>query len=105
MLLVETCGDYQMMDFTSGEIARHDRASVVPSSDFFQVQIELRKLRMLAELADTATDADWVETLKSSDNDAALAIEAFKSMHPVAGAEPAPAPKKSTFVNARKTEK
>lgn len=79
-LLVETRGDYQLVDFESNTLAQAHRPSVVPAGGFFDAEIQNRRLTLLAELADTATDEDWVETLEAS-GEVTLAIEAFKSMH------------------------
>lgn len=78
-LLVETTGDFQLVDFhVGGFVIPHDRPSVVTSTMFVQTNIANGRLSVLAELPDEADDAGFVEALKGS-KDAEVAIAAFKA--------------------------
>lgn len=85
MLLVETTGPHQLVTNRSRLVIRSRGYTVVPRSadiDVWQVQ---RKLRLVAEVNDQATDKEWLEYVRASDGDLALAKEAFVSAYPVGG--------------------
>lgn len=78
-LLVETTGDFQLVDFyAGGAVIPHDRPSVVSPTMFVQTNTANGRLRVLAELPDAADDTGFVEALKGS-KDAEVAVAAYKA--------------------------
>jgi hypothetical protein len=109
MLLVETTGNFQLRDFSTSKILRHEGATVVRNSTFIGERINAGQIRIIAQLNDEATDDEWLAYLRDSeDEDLARAafVDAFKIEQPLvkvvevvpqpaapaAPPEPAPAP-------------
>lgn len=78
--LVETKGHFMLIDPVSGQEIPAQRPAVVEFTSFFQHRTAMDQIRILAEdLEDSATDEAFVDTLKESEGDVDLAVEAFKS--------------------------
>lgn len=84
-ILVETTGDFQFLDLTSGELVRHEGYTVVDQGGMVPERIANGDLRIVAEVSDEATDAEWLDTVKQSDGDLDLAVASFKSEYPADG--------------------
>lgn len=77
MLLLETNGDYQLMDASTGALVRHEGYSCVPASGFIDTRMAVGQIKLVARLIDSATDEEYLETLKSVDGDHELAKASF----------------------------
>lgn len=81
-LLVETTGEFELVDFSYNQaIVAHDRPSVVEATTFIQTRTSLGQIRVLDTLTDEATDAEFEKYFKDSDKDVELAIDAFKTAY------------------------
>jgi len=88
--LVETVGDFQLVDNHNQLIPAH-RPAVVEMSHFFQARALLNQLRLVAgELKDTATDKEFASYWRESAGDRELAIESFLSAFGPKAVEPEP---------------
>lgn len=78
-LLAETKGAFQLNDMAhhAGQRIRSHRPGVVENTHFIQDRIGRGQIHVIAELKDTATDADFVGYVKESEGDMQLAIDAF----------------------------
>lgn len=93
-LLVETTGDFMLVDYGQGVDIESHRPSVVVSTSFVQSNIALGRLKVLGEVTDKATNADLLETIAGSKN-LSVATEAFLAEFnpkPVTGKENAKRP-------------
>jgi hypothetical protein len=79
-LLVETTGAFMLTDLASGQEVPSHRPAVVGHSNFFQHRVSLQQLRVLGELTDDATDAEFAKFLAESEGDTNLAVESFVSV-------------------------
>ena len=81
-LLVKSTGPHYYQDPQTGDSMEHNRPSVVRKSEFVMTLIGSGKLALIsAEVADTATDADFVAFYNDSDKKEDLAVTAFLSKH------------------------
>lgn len=81
-LLVETTGPFLVYTALPEQSVEADRPGVVTPTSFINRAMADGRLTMLAQLADTATDADFLETWVSADGDRTLAVESYISQHP-----------------------
>ena len=88
MLLVETTGSFQLQDYPSRGTVRATGYTVIARSEQLEVWVGERKLRIVADLGDEATDAEWLDYLAASDGDLTLARASFVSTFPPAGFVP-----------------
>jgi hypothetical protein len=87
--LVETIGDFQLIDDTRQHIPAN-RPAVVEMGHFFQARALIGQLRLVqAELKPTATDAEFLTYWRESDGDRDLAIASFVSAFGPKAVEPA----------------
>ena len=95
-LLVQTTGEFQLVDFGNDAfVLPSHRPAVTRSTSFVQANVSMGRLRVLAELPDAATDEAFEDTLANS-RDTDMAVEAFKAEFaekPVEREAPAPARK------------
>jgi hypothetical protein len=92
-LLVETTGAFQLVDHDrSNPVMRHEGYTVVTSTDFVQYRLSLGQVSIVAELAEEATDHEWLKYVEQSDNDLVLAREAFLSEFGKKVKDPEPPP-------------
>lgn len=77
--LVETTGQFELVDFENGTIIQADRPTVVVPTTFTSARAALGQVRFLANLKDEATDEEFAEYVKQTPDDIDFAIEAFKS--------------------------
>lgn len=77
-LLVETTGSFMLLDPIGQEIP-FNRAAVVESSNFINLQVALDKIRILGKLKDEAADAEFVAYWRECDGDGPMAVESFLS--------------------------
>lgn len=81
-LLVETTGEFELVDFNEGgAIVAHNRPSVVNHSTFISSRTAVGQIRVLDNLTDEATDAEFEKYFKDSEGDVELALSAFKSAY------------------------
>jgi hypothetical protein len=78
MLLVETTGAFSLLGPNGVDVKRL-RPTVIERSSFVEVQCANGQLRVLAELPDEATDAEFAKFWEESEGDEELAIESFKA--------------------------
>ena len=90
-ILVETTGNFGLIDFFTGDEAHHNRPSVVRNSTFFAQRAAIGQIKLLSQLKPEATDKDFAKYWEESRNpetkkvDAQLAVQSFLS---VFGPEP-----------------
>ena len=94
-LIVETVDDTQVHTPQVDQWVHSDRPSIIFPSIFMDSFIGKGVVKILAQVADTASDADFVDCWKSAKGDKALAIASYVSEHPVLdeGAEVVKPPK------------
>lgn len=81
-ILVETTGEFELVDFAQGgAIVAHNRPSVVEATTFIQTRASLGQIRVLDTLTDEATDAEFEKYYQESDKDTELAMDAFKTAY------------------------
>lgn len=79
-LLVETTGDFMLVDYDQkGLVIEHSRPTVTNPTTFVQTRTSLGQLRVVAELTDEATDEEFAKYVKESDGDIELAVDSFKT--------------------------
>jgi hypothetical protein len=78
-ILVETTGDFMLMDGTTGCDIEAHRPTVVTQSGFTHVRIAISQLRVLAKLKPEATDVELQKYIAEAKGDMELAVESFKS--------------------------
>lgn len=76
-VLVETTGSFMLM--SNGQEVQNNRPSVIVNSDFFQSRVANGQLKVLGQLQDTATDAEFAAFWVESKQDNALAAASFIS--------------------------
>ena len=93
-LLIETTGDFMLVDYGAGavEIEAH-RPTVVESTNFVQDRISRDQIAVLGEVNADATDAAFIETLANS-KDIQMAVDAFLAEFPLEKPVPKKAAKK-----------
>ena len=78
-LLVETAGDFMLVDAYTGDILDSTGCSIVQSSQFIQARVSVGQVIVhLGNLRDDATTEEWTAYLKDSE-DFTLAKAAFES--------------------------
>lgn len=91
MLIVETTGDFGIVDGYRRASVPKNRPAVMYESALIRQQIDIGQLRVLArDLPDDASDEDFKKFWEGSDGKADLAIASFMSQF-----KPAPAPTKA----------
>ncbi|MES0134505.1 hypothetical protein NKJ88_06015 [Mesorhizobium sp. M0016] len=76
-ILCETNGEFQLIDFgNGGNIVAAHRPSVVSGSPFISARAALGQIKVLGNLADEATDEEFVEYFVAAE-DAELAVASF----------------------------
>jgi hypothetical protein len=102
-ILAHTTGAFMLVDSTTGDEIAPFRPSVIRRSSFIDTRVKLKQIVVVSELTEDATDAQFVQFLKESDNDIELAMQSFvaafgpKEEAPEqVDAAPAPTPKKRT---------
>lgn len=78
-LLVETVGDFMLMDTSSAQEVPPDRPGVVENTNFLSGRVSNGQVKVLAELVEDATDAEFLSYFVASESDGALAVESFLS--------------------------
>ena len=86
-LLVETAGQFQFLDDETGNVIRHDGYTVVPQTNLVAKFSLLGQLKLIAQLNDDATDAEWRAYVKECEGDLTLAVESFRSRFPLPGTD------------------
>lgn len=92
-LLVETIGDFMLMDGGAGQEIEAHRPCVVVSSNFVSMRMAVKQIKVLGELTDEATDAEFITFLNESGDDVELAVGSFLAKY---------APEKVTEKKAKK---
>lgn len=77
--LVETTGQFMLVDPAQVEVIEADRPSVVSSTSFVQQRVSLGQIKILAELKDDASDMEFRDFVRESEGDMPLAVESFLS--------------------------
>lgn len=95
-MIVESTGDFMLMDVITGAVVEPDRPAVVPEGAFVANQVAIGQLRILhTGLSDDATDAEFAGWLAAAeDRDLAIASFASKFEPKQSEAEPVSAPEK-----------
>ena len=84
-LLVETTGPFQLLDDETRQLIRSVGQTVVQKTGFVERFAMLGHLKLVAQLAEEATDTEWKKTIAECKDDLTLAVESFKSMFPLGG--------------------
>lgn len=81
-MLVETTGSFMLSDMTFpvAQTVPHFRPAVVRNSNFVQGRVALGQLKVHGELTDEATDGEFEEYWRES-QDARLAVNSFLSAY------------------------
>ena len=82
-ILVETTGAFQLVHTELNEHVRSQGKTVIEKSQWAQEKVSIGQLLVTLQLSDEATDAEWLETLRESDGDKALALASFADRFPV----------------------
>lgn len=77
-ILVETTGSFMLQD-SNGQEVQANRPCVVRRSQFIHSRTALGQLKVLGQLKDEATDAEFLQYFRDSEGDAPLAVESFLS--------------------------
>lgn len=81
--LIETTGEFQLMDTSTGFLVPHDRPSVPPGpSEFINSRATLGQVKVLASVSDDATDEEFAKFWVECEGDKELAIQSFTSKFP-----------------------
>lgn len=99
-LLVKTRGQYSLMDPYEGQDIRMDGYTVVRITPFIEQQRAFQ-IETVAELPDSATDAEWLEYVAASGGNLDLAKASYLASFETAPAEPAEEKPKRAY-NKRK---
>jgi hypothetical protein len=75
-ILVETTGEFQLVDPYTMELLPSDRPAVVTSTSFVETRCAKGEVTVLSQLKDDATDEEFVEYWKEGSD---IAVESFKS--------------------------
>lgn len=78
-LLVETTGEFMLMDTSGRQEVQAARPSVVDNTNFINGRIASGFLKGLGPLKDDATDAEFAKYFDESKGDSNLAVESFLS--------------------------
>ncbi len=77
--LIETTGEFELIDFETGTLIQADRPTVTSKTTFISTRASLGQIRFLADLTDEATDEEFNKYVSETPDDLDFAIEAFKS--------------------------
>lgn len=78
--LVETTGDFLLVDYQQGSLViNNDRPTVVEDTTFVSARAAANQIKVLANLDDEATDEEFAKYWRESDKDPRLAIDAYLS--------------------------
>ncbi len=81
-LLVESRGPWVLMNpVITGEVVPHNRPAVISNSPWVGAQIAQEHMRVLHELHDSATDAEFLLWWRECDADRDLAIASYIAAH------------------------
>ena len=75
-ILVETTGEFQLVDPFTAELIPSHRPGVVTATQFVEGRCARGEVKVLAQLQDNATDEEFVNYWKESPE---IAVDAFKS--------------------------
>jgi hypothetical protein len=78
-ILVETMGEFQLLDPETGTLIRSVGYTVATATGFTQVRAE--QLNVVSKLTDEATDEEWLKYVAESDGDGELAMASFLSSY------------------------
>lgn len=93
-VLVETTGNFMLIDSASKTQIHVHRPTLVPVTSFVELRLANGQLRVLLNnVPDSVTDSDWKEFLDESHGDKALAVASFASTFEPVEPEPEPVKK------------
>lgn len=108
-IIVETTNGGMLMGLGPESEVQSHRPSVVRPSYLIEMKASKGEVRVLGQLNDEATDAEFLASWTEAKGDKALAVESFLAMFPVEGAvvtepvkAPEPAPAETTKKAAKK---
>lgn len=92
--ILETTGDFQLIDFETNTLIRFQGPTLVEQADtaFIQARITIGHLKLIGVVNDEATDEELLKYIKESDGNYELAVASFMSAFPVEGSTPLPTP-------------
>ncbi|BCJ91785.1 hypothetical protein IZ6_25200 [Terrihabitans soli] len=96
-LIVETTGDFQLLDPTNGKVIRYDGLTVTDESPFLSSRAAIGQVRVVAQVNDEATDEELRKYAEECKGDQTLLLESFLASYGVeveGQPEPEKAPKK-----------
>ncbi len=82
-ILVETTGAFQLLHPELHEHVRRHGKTLIEKSQWAHEKTSIGQLRVVAQLNDEASDAEWLDTVKDSDGDEELALASFQDRFPV----------------------
>ena len=81
-LLIETTGEFMLVDYTQGNLViESDRPTVATRTDFVSGRSANGQLKVLANLDDEASDVEFAKYWVDSGKDSRLAIDSFLSAY------------------------
>jgi hypothetical protein len=93
-----TTGAFQLLDSLTGDLISAFRPSVVEKTSFLTARHAIDQVKVLAEVADSATDDEFAKHWHEAGKDIDLAVQSFTAIHSLVAAaapeaDPAPAKK------------
>jgi hypothetical protein len=85
-ILAQTLGTFQLLDNLTGDLIPASRPAVITKTSFTTARAAIEQVRILAELKDDATDAEFRKHWEEAGGDYDLAVQSFLSAY---GADPA----------------
>lgn len=79
--LVETTGDFMLVDRQQGLEIQSYRPAVAERTQFVDIHLGSGRLRVLSQLRDEATDEEFQRYVEESGGDVALAVDSFLSVY------------------------
>jgi hypothetical protein len=78
-VIAHTTGSFQLIDNLSGDHIPHHRPAVVKRTPFITQRLAADQLKVVAEVPDEATDADFAKHWESSEGDLDLAVQSYQA--------------------------
>lgn len=88
-VIAHTTGAFQLLDQLSGDHIPHHRPAVITRTSFISQRLAADQLKIVAEVPDAATDAEFAKHWQESNGDLELAVQSFQATFEPAEAESA----------------
>jgi hypothetical protein len=88
-VIAHTTGSFQLLDQLSGDHIPHHRPAVITRTSFITQRLAADQLKIVAEVPDAATDAEFAKHWAESEGDLELAVQSFQATFEQAEETPA----------------